>query len=123
MTAYLADTHVLLWALDGSAELPGRYEAILASDATVFVSIASLWEITIKVALDKLEAPEELNDQIENAGYRILPIELRHLDRLRALPLHHRDPFDRMLIAQALSADLTILTVDGTFGRYDVSLI
>lgn len=122
VTAYLADTHVLIWALDGSKELAAEHVAILNSDAVVFVSIASLWEIAIKTALGKLEAPPKLNDQIEKAGFSILPIELAHIDALKDLPLHHRDPFDRLLIAQARTAGLTILTADRQFERYAVDI-
>ena len=122
MTAYLADTHVLIWALDGSDGLSEQHTAILNSDALIFVSIASLWEIAIKTALGKLEAPPRLNEKIESAGSSILPIELAHIDALKDQPQHHRDPFDRLLIAQAKTVGLTILTADRQLKRYTVDI-
>lgn len=121
--AYLADSHVLLWALHDDPRLSRRHAEILRSDATIFVSIASLWEIAIKVGRGHLQTVDDLPDVLRRAGYAILPIDIDHVDRVRTLPDRHRDPFDRMLIAQAQTEGLTILTADPAFRAYDVRLL
>lgn len=113
--AYLADTHVVLWALDNDARLSSRYRDLLQSDAEIYVSIASIWEMSIKIALGKLRAFDDIGANIERAQYKILPIEMKHIEIVRGLPHHHRDPFDRMIIAQAMSESMQVLTVDSNF--------
>lgn len=120
---YLADTHVLLWALHGDPRLPSRHEAILRSSASVRASFASLWEISIKVGLGKLETVDDVPSALEAIGVGLLPIAVAHIHAVRALPRHHGDPFDRMLIAQARIEGLTILTVDEAFRAYDVDVL
>jgi PIN domain nuclease of toxin-antitoxin system len=124
----LIDTHVLLWLLAGSPRLSGDLLAILANRRNaVYVSVVSAWEIAIKVGLGKLDLPPELHvwlpAELDAAGLRLLPLSLEHALGVSCLPHHHRDPFDRLLIAQAVSAGLTIVTGDHIFGSYDVSLL
>jgi PIN domain nuclease of toxin-antitoxin system len=89
----------------------------------VLVSAVVLWEVAIKRLLGKLDAPANLFDQLLGAGVELLPISPRHADRVGRLPLHHRDPFDRLLIAQADCDGLALVTADGELGRYGVPVI
>lgn len=123
MTVYLVDTHVLIWALDGSKQLPQRHEEVLRSDAHVFVSMATLWEIAIKKALGKLTAPDDIPGKMHLAGFRLLDISVHHIAALEALPFHHRDPFDRLLVAQAQVEGMTLMTEDRELSAYGVEII
>lgn len=123
MTPLLVDTHVLLWwrADDPALSEPAR--ALIAHPANdPFVSIASLWEIAIKRAAGKLEVPDDLPDTTLERGFTWLPISARHVWGVRALPLHHRDPFDRLLVAQALAEELPVVTADPRFAAYGVDV-
>jgi PIN domain nuclease of toxin-antitoxin system len=117
----LLDAHALLWWLDDSPELgvPAR-DAIADPLNDVLVSAATVWEIEIKRALGKLDAPEGLVDAIEATDLGALPISLRDAEIAARLPAHHRDPFDRMLVAQAQRLDAIVVTRDDVFGRYGV---
>ena len=120
----LVDSHVLLWhLLDDPHLTPGPTAMIEADDAEVLVSVASLWEIAIKNALGKLEAPEDLPRRVAELGFESLSIEVEHAWVVRRLPHHHRDPFDRLLIAQAQVEGLPILTADPAFDAYDVKVV
>jgi PIN domain nuclease of toxin-antitoxin system len=98
----------------------GAIEAISAKDARVLVSAVVVWEVAIKRRLGKLEAPADLLDQLERARVELLPITARHGDRAGTLPMHHRDPFDRLLIAQAELDELKLVSGDGEIGKYGV---
>lgn len=112
MTALL-DTHVLLWMLDDSKRLGEGARRWLDGQPRVHVSVASLWELSIKRDLGKLHAPENLPELIEGSGVEWLPIEPRHVWGIGAIVgLPHRDPFDRLLLAQAHQERLTLLTAD-----------
>lgn len=87
------------------------------------VSIASLWKIAIKKALGKLEAPDDLPQRVEDLGFELLGITVEHTWHVRTLPHHHRDPFDRLLIAQAQVEQLSVVTADPVFADYDVTVI
>jgi len=114
----LLDTHLLLWALAEPEKLSATTRNRLDA-AEVFVSAASVWEVSIKVALGKLEAdPSELLAAIEPAGFELLPITGLHAAAVAALPLLHRDPFDRMLVAQARTEPLILLTNDTVLEQY-----
>ena len=114
----LLDTHLLLWALAEPEKLSATTRNRLDA-AEVFVSAASVWEVSIKVALGKLEAdPSELLAAIEPAGFKLLPITGWHAAAVAALPLLHRDPFDRMLVAQARTEPLILLTNDTVLEQY-----
>lgn len=117
----LLDTHVLLWWLADDRTL-GRQarETIADPSSEVFVSAASAWEISIKKALGKLEAPSDLERQIEVQEFEPLSISVAHALAAGALPRHHDDPFDRVLVAQAQTEDLVIVTRDRHFEPYGV---
>jgi len=121
VTRLLVDTHALLWWLSDDAGLSDTARAALADPANdVLVSTASVWEIAIKRGLGKLSAPDDLPDHIEAQGFGWLPVAAEHAWRVRDLPLHHRDPFDRLLVAQALSERVAIVSADARFRAYGV---
>ena len=120
----LLDTHIVLWWLDDSPDLPTpARQAIIDTTNVCFASTATLWEIEIKRALGKLSIPDSYNDLLARQGFRELPISSAHTSALRALPPIHRDPFDRMLVAQAVSDDLIIVTADEAIRRYEVRVL
>jgi PIN domain nuclease of toxin-antitoxin system len=124
----LLDTHTLLWFLREPELLPGKVtEAIESAGKQAFVSMATLWEIAIKVSINKLSLPGEFEDlfpySVEASGLSLLPIEPRHLAAVRRLVFHHRDPFDRLLIAQAQVEHLTLVALDPHFAAYGVALL
>jgi len=115
----LIDTHIFLWAMSGDKHLTEKAEAIMLSAETVFVSAASFWEISIKSGIGKLDADvTELAVRMGEAGFRELPVTAEHAAMVRNLPAIHRDPFDRMLVAQAITEPLRLLTDDDTVSRY-----
>ena len=119
----LLDTHALLWYVAGDSRLRPSHRALIADDTQrKFVSIASLWEITIKTSSGKLATVVPL-PLLVPAGIGILPVQLAHLLRLQTLPYHHRDPFDRLLIAQALAENLALISTDKHFAAYGVALL
>ncbi|MBF0168925.1 MAG: type II toxin-antitoxin system VapC family toxin [Alphaproteobacteria bacterium] len=121
----LLDTHLLIWWLNDDAALSvTARQAIADPGSEVFVSAASVWEIAIKHALGKLAFPiGRMSGILGEAGFAPMSIEIQHTIRAGALPRHHDDPFDRMLIAQAQLEGLVIATADSMFKKYDVSLI
>jgi PIN domain nuclease of toxin-antitoxin system len=120
----LLDTHALLWWRDDDRRLSARaHEAIADPDLRVFFSAASIWEIAIKRALGKLKAPPNLLDTMTERGFVELPVLSRHALLAGALPAHHADPFDRMIVAQAQSEGLTVLTRDERIAAYDVPIL
>lgn len=123
MVRYLVDTNILLWYLQNDIRLPkGHYRAIIDPESDVYVSIASLWEITIKCSKGILQLDISLdslfNTYVEGAGFRILPVEKAHLLVLNGIPFHHRDPFDRLIYAQSLAENMTFLYTDKIFDQY-----
>ena len=119
----LLDTHVLLWWLDGSRLTEAVVARIADRGELVFVSAASIWEAAVKASLGKLETPGALGTAAAEEGFEPLPITLDHAERAGSLPPHHRDPFDRMLVAQALTEGLTLVTHDPAFRPYGVGLL
>jgi len=119
----LLDTHALLWWLAGTGLTADSVAVIASRDNDVFVSAASTWEIAIKRKLGKLIAPDDLEDQILASGFAPLVIELDDGVRAGGLPRHHEDPFDRMLIAQAMRRGLTVVTRDTRFAQYSVAML
>jgi PIN domain nuclease of toxin-antitoxin system len=122
----LLDTHALLWVFEKSPRLSARATAaIFNPDATLYVSVASLWEITIKASKGKLNLPHSLVSLVRAieawAGTALLGIELRDLTVLQHLPHHHRDPFDRMLVAQCFSRGLQLVSNDTVLDAYGIS--
>jgi PIN domain nuclease of toxin-antitoxin system len=122
----LLDTHTLLWALTDQSRLSERAQRLLPQADTWF-SVASLWEILIKAQLGKIALPRPtgpyLMSKLQLNGVRILDLKPDHVLRIEFLPIHHRDPFDRMLIAQSLEENLPLVTADRIFARYAVELI
>lgn len=120
----LLDTHALLWWFADNSTLSGDARSAI-SDASnqVYVSTVAPWEITIKSSLGKLKAPENLLDAVKANRFRELPISLVHAERAGRLPPFHRDPFDRMLISQALTEGLTLVTRDSVFEQYEVDVL
>jgi len=120
----LLDTHVLLWWLADDPRLGGKASAAIREGKNqVYVSAASAWEASIKKALGKLEMPEDLDNIVEDERFLKLPISFYHGQVAGQLPPHHRDPFDRMLVAQAQTEGLTIVTADADIALYDVKVI
>jgi len=119
---YLLDTHTFLWFINGDAQLSKKArEAILDPDAIKYISIASFWEIAIKLNLGKLslDIPYiDLRHHVAGNGFNILPITFTHTAELTSLDLHHRDPFDRIIIAQALSERQILVSKDANFEKY-----
>lgn len=117
----LLDTHAILWWLARDSTLPpSATELIEDPEIEANVSVASVWEIGIKRAVGKLQAPKSLVETISSEGFEWLSIEPRHAWAVGDLPRHHNDPFDRMLIAQALDGDLEVITRDPHFNAYGV---
>ena len=115
----LLDTHVFLWAVSGSRQLTPKIRAVIKGADEVFVSAASIWEIAVKVRLGKLEAdPVAMVEAIEESGFKELPVRAAHAAHVANLPLHHTDPFDRLLVAQAVTEPLRLLTADGALAIY-----
>jgi PIN domain nuclease of toxin-antitoxin system len=108
----LLDSHVLLWALSGSAKLSRKALAVIHQAPEVYVSAASAWELAIKAAVGKLRSPDDLEQEIQRSGFLPLPVTFAHAAAAAKLPLLHRDPFDRMLVAQASVESLTLVTAD-----------
>ena len=123
----LIDTHVLIWYLNGDKVLPSRTADILSNnDNKLFVSTISLWEIAIKISLGKLELSlslKQIEEYLKDKDVELLDIKFEPLIKLLDLPHHHRDPFDRLLIAQAISEKLTIISADRHFAAYPVEVI
>ena len=120
----LLDTHILLWWMfdDSRLKLHLRDQIVARSNAIYFSSI-SIAEIAIKISLDKLFAPREMLLLFDEAGFTELPVTARHSEALIPLPWHHRDPFDRLLIAQAQVENLALATADRALAAYEVELL
>jgi len=120
----LLDTPILLWWLADDQRLPAQAAATIEDpDTEVVVSAASAWEISIKQAVGRLEAPDDLLDAMAANDFGTLAITAAHALAAGCLPPHHADPFDRMLIAQAQMEGFTLVSVDGRFSDYDVELL
>jgi PIN domain nuclease of toxin-antitoxin system len=119
----LLDTHVALWGLTADSTLDAAFVDRLRHDPDVFLSPVSVWEIAIKQALGKLGGPADLAERVHDMGFRELPITHEHALAAGRLPGHHRDPFDRMLIAQAAVEGLTLATRDANIRLYPVDLL
>jgi PIN domain nuclease of toxin-antitoxin system len=124
MDRFLLDTHVFLWLIQGDPQLSGRVRAIISNDASQLnFSVVSIWEIAIKLNIGKLKiehSVEDIYQLLAQLKIEILPIERLDLDRYLTLPLHHRDPFDRLIISQAIERELILISADGSFEPYSV---
>ncbi|MBD3385391.1 PIN domain-containing protein [candidate division KSB1 bacterium] len=125
---YLLDTHALLWIVGDDSRLSRKVRRLYLDESNeMLFSMAGIWEMAIKISLGKLHLPATLSDfvreHIRGNKIDILSIELGHLYQLERLEYYHRDPFDRLLIAQAMSENITIISSDGVFERYPVQRI
>ena len=115
----LLDTHIFLWAVQGNASLKPRVRRMMEAAEQIYVSAASIWEIAIKAQLGKIEASAvDLVDAIEASGFVELPVRALHAAGVADLPLHHTDPFDRLLVSQAMAEPLRLLTIDTVLCQY-----
>lgn len=119
----LLDTHVILWWLTDDPTLATDIKAKLDTEPDIFLSAATSWELAIKYAVGKLKAPEDLLERVRNSGFHEMPVTIAHTIVAGRLPLLHKDPFDRMLIAQARHENLTLVTRDPEIRRYEVALL
>lgn len=127
MNSYLIDTHVLLWYIEGIPRLSSKIISLLDdSTNTVYVSKVSLWEITIKISIGKLSINipfETLEDFLKEKDFIPLEFDISDLTVLKNLPFHHSDPFDRLIISQAINNDFCLISDDSKFTLYSVQLI
>ena len=121
----LLDTHLVVWWMAGEASRISRkaLRSLGSEGMDPVVSAVTIWEVAIKRGLGKLDAPGDLLPQLEGAGVELLPVTARHADLVGSLPLHHRDPFDRLLVAQAMLEGLPLVTDDESVRRYDVEVV
>ena len=124
MSRLLLDTHTLLWWLSDVERLSEETHATIADPHNdVFVSAITGWEIAVKQAKGRLVAPDNLSVLVEEKGFTPLPLTFQHAEQAGRLPMHHRDPFDRFLIAQARAEGLILVTRDGHIRQYDVPIM
>lgn len=119
----LLDTHIVLWWLADDPALPDQLKDRLDTEPSIYVSVATIWEVAIKQAIGKLPGPADLPEQIRDSGFVPLSISPAHAMAAGRLPPLHRDPFDRMLVAQARCENLTLVTADANCQKYDVSIL
>lgn len=119
----LLDTHVVLWQLSDARSLGAQAQEQIAAATELAFSVVSFAEIGVKAALGKLKVPDDLHAHVRNTGVRILGLSPEHGLAVASLPLHHRDPFDRLLIAQARHDGLTLMTADTRIHAYDVAVL
>lgn len=119
----LLDTHVVLWELAGSREVSSVAQEAIEDATELLFSVVSFAEIGVKVGIGKLVVPTDLREQVQRSGMHILGLDADHGLAVADLPMHHRDPFDRLLIAQARAENLAIISADRRFADYDVRVI
>jgi len=119
----LLDTHAYIWWQADDARLGPATRRLITQAERAFISIVSAWKATIKASLDRLTIPEPFETSIDASGFEKLDLTFRHVEELRALPRHHQDPFDRMLICQARVEGLTLVSQDRRFAPYGLSVI
>ena len=125
MTNLLLDTHAFIWYSEDDPKLPNSIKTEIETADLVYISIASLWEIAIKLSIGKLSLRsnyESIEASLEPAGIVLLPISFADTVQVMNLPLHHRDPFDRILIAQAINHSLTLVSCDNAFAAYPIQI-
>jgi PIN domain nuclease of toxin-antitoxin system len=123
----LLDTHAFLWFVAGDDQLSPRARRVMEAEGSeLILSTASVWEMAIKARLGRLQLPATVEEYVAEkaaSGFFLLPVEWNHAAAVEKLPFHHRDPFDRLLVAQALTDDLTIVSGDAALRRYGVRLV
>ena len=122
---YLLDTHIFLWWLIDDSRLSERRRKIIRDPNNfIFISVASAWEISVKEKLGKIQIKDpNWLDFFKEEGFTLLPVTLEHIHQLHILPFHHKDPFDRMLISQAITENCTFITSDKKIKNYDIEVI
>lgn len=124
---YLLDTHTLIWLLNGDDNIPSKVVDIIESPKNeIFVSIISFWEIAIKRSLGKLEivdSTEKILKEAEDSGIKVLDVKPKHVFYVETLDFHHRDPFDRILIATTITEKMKIISIDEVFDKYKVKRV
>ena len=121
---FLLDTHSLLWAVFEPDKLSAEAQEIIVDQNNIIcVSLISLWEISIKQNIGRLEIPKEFFEVVATGGFEMLSLTIPQIKQYRTLPLHHRDPFDRMLIVQAIQQKLILITRDSEISKYDVKIV
>ncbi|MGB3189485.1 MAG: type II toxin-antitoxin system VapC family toxin [Limnoraphis sp.] len=126
MSSILLDTHAFIWLSEDDQNLPTSLRDRIEATDNVFVSIASFWEISIKVTIGKIVLQNDFNDiedRFEATRFKLLPISIKDTILLHQLPLHHKDPFDRILIAQAMNRSFPIVSRDSAFDAYPISRV
>lgn len=121
----LLDTHTFLWFIDGNAKLSRQARQFIEDQENAkLVSAASLWEMAIKMSLGRLELAQPFEDlipkQMELNGFGLLPLRVPHIAKVISLPFHHRDPFDRIIVAQCMAEDLSLVSLDPVFDKYPI---
>lgn len=123
----LLDTHTFLWAISGDNKLSRRAAQIFSGPSDLWLSVVSIWEILIKAQIGKMPLPEPagpyLLKKLAENQIETLPVTLDHVLKVESLPIHHRDPFDRILIAQSAHEELPLVTSDIVFQRYEIDVI
>ena len=120
---FLLDTHIFIWWMERNKRLKRKTLSLLNNPkAQIFLSTISIWEMLIKAGKNKLEIDTDIEDGVRRSGFTILPLTISHVLKVKSLPPHHNDPFDRILIAQAQSENLTFITDDKKMERYNVTL-
>ena len=121
---FLIDTHTFIWLIEDDSKLPHSSKQLIDDlDNDVYISIASLWEMAIKISIGKLKLAGVLSqaiDELYARNIKILPIDLLHILRVQNLPFYHKDPFDRIIIAQSLVENITLISVDDVFDNYGI---
>lgn len=121
----LLDTHAFLWFIDGDAKLSPRARGLIEDQANIkLISVASLWEMGLKMSLRRLDLAQPFEElipkQMELNGFGLMPVRISHVARVISLPFHHRDPFDRMIVAQCVVEDLSVVSLDSVFDKYSL---
>lgn len=123
---YLLDTHLFIWAMEDNRRVPGKIKLLLKDPINeILISLVSVWEMVIKKSKGKLKVPKDIAGGVKEAGFKILPIEISHVLGVERLTTYkdHKDPFDRLLIAQAKVENLTLITSDPKIWQYKINLI
>ena len=121
---YLLDTHSLLWTVFEPDKLSAEAQEIIVDQSNIIcVSLISLWEISIKQNIGRLDIPKEFFEVVREGGFEILPLTIPQIQQYRTLPLHHRDSFDRMLVVQGRQQKLILITRDSEISKYDVKIV
>lgn len=121
---FLLDTQVFIWWMEENRRLPPEIKLIIDTVSNhVFISVATPWEITIKIQAKKLKVPKNFAEFIVNGVFKILPIHIEHTLGIKDLPLYHKDPFDRILVAQAQAENFTLITSDQKIWKYPVKIM